>query len=805
MKSHTRVVVIGGGVIGCSVLYHLTKLGWRDVVLLERSELTAGSTWHAAGGMHTLNGDPNVAALQSYTIKLYGEIERVSGVSCGVHRTGCLYLAVSDLEIEFFKAERAKARHLGLELDFVDLTEAKRLNPLIETSDYRAAMFDPNDGHIDPSGVTNAYAQAARNAGAELHKHTPVIGLTKLAGGEWEVRTPKGTIRAEYIVNAAGLWAREVGRLMGVRLPIVPMEHQYIVTNDVPELAALHREIPAAVDFDGAAYLRQEHRGLVLGTYEQDCRHWAVNGTPQDFGIELLPPDLDRIAEPLGKVMERMPALGRAGIKRIVNGGMVFSPDGNPIIGPLPGHPTAFVGAGVMAGFSQGGGVGLAVAQWIATGEPGMDVFAMDVARFGEFADEAYVLEKTRENYRRRFILPCPNEELKAARPLLTTPVYDRLVSNGAVVGAVAGWEVPLWFAASPDDAHEPPSFLRTNAFGRIAEECRAVREAVGLWETSTYCKIEVRGAGASAWLEAIVANRVPTGEGRVALCPMLTPRGRILGDVTVARLGEDRFWLMGSPVAEPLYLRWLTSQAGADRLQISSKTRNFCGFSVTGPLARELLSRCCPDEVSNTAFPFLSVRELTVGLAPVIAIRISFTGELGYELYTSPEYQRQVHETLVRFGRPLGLREFGVRALNSLRLEKAYGGWGREYTQDYTPAEAGLQRLVNTGKPRFIGREAVLAQFASRPERRLSLLAVDSADPDPAGGEPVLQDGRPIARLTSAAFGHTVGHALGLAYLPAETANGAPELEVELLGTRVKARVLQRVPYDPAATHLRA
>jgi dimethylglycine dehydrogenase len=285
----------------------------------------------------------------------------------------------------------------------------------------------------------------------------------------------------------------------------------------------------------------------------------------------------------------------------------------------------------------------------------------------------------------------------------------------------------------------------------------------------------------------------------------MLTPRGRILGDVTVARLGEDRFWLMGSPVAEPLYLRWLTSQAGADRLQISSKTRNFCGFSVTGPLARELLSRCCPDEVSNTAFPFLSVRELTVGLAPVIAIRISFTGELGYELYTSPEYQRQVHETLVRFGRPLGLREFGVRALNSLRLEKAYGGWGREYTQDYTPAEAGLQRLVNTGKPRFIGREAVLAQFASRPERRLSLLAVDSADPDPAGGEPVLQDGRPIARLTSAAFGHTVGHALGLAYLPAETANGAPELEVELLGTRVKARVLQRVPYDPAATHLRA
>lgn len=802
MKSHTRVVVIGGGVVGCSVLYHLTKLGWKDVVLLERAELTSGSTWHAAGGMHTLNGDPNVAALQDYTIKLYRQIEGESGVSCGIHQTGCLYLAVSDREVEFFQAEHAKARSLGLALDFVDLAEAKRLNPLIETSDYRAAMFDPNDGHVDPSGVTNAYAQAARAAGAHIHRQTPVDGLNRLAGGEWEVVTPQGTIRAEYVVNAGGLWAREVGQMMGVDLPIVPMEHQYIVTQDIPELGGLGREIPTVVDFDGAAYLRQERNGVLLGTYERDCRHWSVGGTPRDFGVELIPSDLERIAEPLSLVMKRMPALGRAGIKRIVNGGMVFAPDGNPIIGPLPGQPTAFVAAGVMAGFSQGGGVGLAVARWIIDGEPGMDVFAMDVARFGDYANRAYVLEKTRENYQRRFILPCPNEELTAARPLRTTPVYDRLAVGGAVFGVAAGWEVPVWFAGSRADAREQPSFRRTHAFASVGEECRAVREAAGLWETSSYSKIEVSGADAAEWLDGIVANRVPS-IGRVTLCPMLTPRGRILGDVTVARLSADRLMMMGSPGAEPLYLRWLASQATSG-IQIRSRSTELCGFALTGPLAREVLSRVSTTDVSDPALPFLSVRELIVGLAPVLAIRVSFTGELGYELYMTPDYQRQVHDALLRAGESLGLRQFGVRALNALRLEKGYGGWGREYTQDYTSVEAGLGRLVRMEKPHFIGREAALGQFKAPPQKKLRLLQIQSNDPDPMGGEPVLHDGQPVSRLTSAAFGYTVGYSVGLAYLPVELEEAAEDLEVLILEERVRARVLAAIPYDPTGSRMR-
>ena len=803
MKSHARAVVIGGGVVGCSVLYHLVKLGWRDVVLLERSELTAGSTWHAAGGMHTLNGDPSVASLQAYTINLYREIERESGIACGIHQTGCLYLAANEREIEFFRAERSKARHLGTALDFVDLAEARRLNPLIETTDYRAAMFDPHDGHVDPSGVTLAYAQAARNGGAEIYKHTPVTGLTPLADGGWQVSTTKGDIRAEYIVNAAGLWAREVGRLMQCELPIVPMEHQYIVTNDIPELAALGREIPAAVDFDGAAYLRQERHGLVLGTYEQDCRHWAVDGTPLDFGIELLPSDLERIAEPLSRVMERMPALGRAGIKRVVNGGMVFAPDGNPIIGPLPGYPTAFVAAGVMAGFSQGGGVGLAVARWIIDGEPGMDVFAMDVARFGDVANRAYVREKTRENYQRRFILPCPNEELPAARPTKTTPVYDLLRDAGAVFGAAAGWEVPLWFADSPANAVEAPSFQRSNAFQPIGEECRAVRERVGLWETSSYCKLEVSGPAAADWLDTVVANRLPA-VGRVTLSPMLTTSGRVLGDVTLARLAPDRFLIVGSPFAESVYLRWLQQHANTADVRISSRSNELCGFSLSGPLSRDLLQSVSDTDLSNSGFPFLAWRELSIGRASVLAMRLSFTGELGYELYMPPQYQRHVYELLLREGRRCGLRQFGVRALNSLRMEKGYGGWGKEYAQDFTAAEAGLQRFVRMDKPRFIGLEAVRAQEGVAPQRQLRLLAIDSVNPDPGGGEPVLCDGDAVARLTSAAFGYTVNQSLGFAYLPAQIGPSDTGLEVEMCGSRVRARVLESAPYDVAGARLR-
>jgi len=807
MKTHAQVAVIGGGVVGTSVLYHLTKLGWRDVVLLERAELTAGSTWHAAGGVHTLNGDVNVASLQAYTIDLYKEIERISGVSCGIHQTGCIYLAVTDKECEFFESEYAKAQHLKVGLHFIDFAEVRARNPLIDTSHYRAAMFDPNDGNVDPSGVTNAYAKAARDAGAEIYRQTPVTAIRRLPGSEWELTTPNGTLRAQYIVNAAGLWAREVGRLMQTELPIVPMEHQYLITNEIPELAAFGKEIPYTVDFDGAVYLRQEGNGLLVGTYEQDCRHWALDGTPLNFGTELLPPDMDRIVAPLGKMLERMPVMLRAGVKRVVNGGMVFSPDGNPIIGPLPGHATAFVAAGCMMGLSQSGGIGLAVARWIIEGEPGMDVFAMDVSRYGDFANAAYVRAKTRENYQRRFILPCWNEELPAARGLRTSPVYDRLAAAGAVFGVGAAFEVPLWFAPTVEQAHETPSFHRSAAFGPVAAECRAVREAVGLWETSAYCKLEIAGAGAAIWLDGILANRLPAEVGRIALSPILTPRGRILGDVTLVRLDSDRFLIFGSPSAETYYLRWFAQQLPAEtQVTVRSRTRELCGICITGPRARELLAAVTTADVSASGLPFLRSRSLVVGLANALVLRLSFTGELGYEIYMPADEQRHVYETLLQAGAALKLRHVGLRALNSLRLEKGYGTWGREYSSDYTPDEAGLARLINLDKGPFVGRNAVLQERTQPLGRRLTLLAIDSSDPDPVGGEPVFINGQPIARLTSAAFGNTVGHALGFAYLPPDLdARSTADMHVQVLSQRLPARILREPPYDPRGLKLRA
>jgi len=803
MKSHLQVAVIGGGVVGCSVLYHLTRLGWKDVALIERSELTSGSTWHAAGGMHTINGDVNMSYLQGYTVRLYKELEDESGQSCGIHRVGCLYMAASPLRHEFFRSERAKAHHLGLDLEFVPLAEVGKLNPLIETKHFQAALFDPNDGHVDPSGVTQAYAKAAKKRGAEIYLRTPVVELAPTAKGGWRVVTAAGTIEADVVVNAAGLWAREVGRMAGVELPILPIEHQYIVTNAIPEVAALSREIPMTVDFEGESYLRQEQKALLIGTYEHEPRPWAEDGTPADFGHELLPPDLDRIVGPLELAMERYPCLREGGIKRIVNGAMVFAPDGNPIIGPVPGLKNYVAACGVMAGFSQGGGVGLAVAEWIIEGEPSMDVFAMDVARFGPYANRRFVREKTTENYRRRFAMICPNEELLDARPLKTSPAYPRLKSAGALFGASYGWEYPLWYAGEGAPPEEEPSFRRSNAFGPVGEECRAVRTAVGLWETSTYSKFAIEGPGAAAWLDRIVANRLP-GPGRVALCPMLSAKGRIFGDVTLAQLEPGKFLMMGSPHAETNYRRWFERHAPGDGVSLAVATERWTGFSVSGPKSRALLSELVDADLSANAFRFLDAKRTTVGLAPALLLRVSFTGELGWEIYVAPEHQLHVYERLLAAGRAHGLRHFGARALNSLRLEKGYGAWGREYSLDYTPAEAGLGRFVRPEKGDFVGREAAARDGRAEPKRRLSILEVASHEVDPSGGEPVFFGSRCTGRVTSGGYGHTVGKSIALAYLPAEAARATEGFTVEILGERFPARRMAEPHYDPKGEKLR-
>lgn len=803
MKTHAQVVVIGGGVIGCSILYHLTKLGWSDVVLLERAELTSGSTWHAAGGFHTLNGDTNMAALQGYTIEMFQEIERISGVSVGLHKVGSLYLAATKERLDFLKGEHGKTRYTGIESQIISVDEALKICPILNPDGLVGAMFDPNDGHIDPSGVTNALAKSAQLGGAEIYRYTPALKTEQNPDGRWRVITPKGEIQAQYVVNAAGLWGREVAAQVGVQVPIIPMEHQYLITDTIAEVAALEREIPMVIDFQGESYTRQEGGALIIGTYEADCRHWALDGTPEDFTHKLLAPDMDRMMDRLEVAFARYPCLAEAGIKQVINGPMVFAPDGNPLIGPLPGLRNYFVAVGVMAGFSQGAGVGLAVAEWIVNGEPSTDVFAMDVTRYGEYAIGQYTLDKTFENYGRRFAITYPNEELPAAREQYTTPVYERLKEAGAVYGAAFGLEHALWFAPPGMEPFEIPTFRRSNAFEPVGEECRAVRTQAGLLEIANYAKYEVSGPRAKEWLNHLLANRMPR-LGRVILSPMLSATGRLMGDFTVAKIAKERFLLIGSGTAIAYHMRWFKQHLFDTGVTLRHISYEYPGFSIAGPLSNQILAQLTEEDVSTANFRFFDIREMMLGEIPAIVARVSFTGELGYELYAPREHHLALYDKLLAAGSPLGMRHIGGHALNSLRLEKSFGAWTREYTPDYNPYEAGLGHFVKLKKASFIGREAALALSQQAPTRTCCTLVVDVEDADPIADEALFHNGEVVGFVTSGGYGHVVQKSIALAYVPTDLAVAGTEFEVEILGDRRSATLVAEALYDPTGERMR-
>ena len=795
------MVVIGGGVVGASVLYHLTKAGWRDVLLIERAELTSGSTWHAAGGMHTVNGDPNVAKLQQYTIKLYEEIERISGQSCGVHITGGLMLAGNRERVDWLKMAKARGRYLGMELELISVDEAKRLFPLLEAKHFKGALYDPIEGHVDPYGVTHAYAKSAQIGGAEIVRRTRVVDLKARADGTWDVITDQGNVHAEHVVNAGGLWAREVGRMVGIELPVLAMEHQYLITGDMAELEG-QKEQMHCIDFEGEIYLRQERGGMLMGTYEKAGRPWSPDVTPWDFGQDLLPNDLDRIAPSLEVGFEHFPALEAAGIKKVVNGPFTFAPDGNPLIGPVPGLRNFWVACGVMAGFSQGGGVGLALAQWMVEGDPGADVWAMDVARYGAWTTPAYTHAKVRENYSRRFSIRFPNEELEAARPFRTTPIYDRLLAANAVFGEYCGLEHPLWFADAAG-VRDEVSFRRSNAHAHVAAECAAVQERVGLLEISNYGKFDVRGPAAAEWLSTVMANAVPK-VGRIALTPMLNDRGKLIGDFTLCRLSADQFFVVGTYAAEVFYMRWFEQHLPPQGVTVRPCAMEYVGLSVAGPKSRELLQSLVREDLSTAAFPFMSFRRMSVGMVPAYVGRVSFTGELGYELWVTTDYQRALYDSLIAAGREVGLKLFGGRALNALRIEKNFGTWAREYRPIYGPFEANLGRFVDFKKAHFIGRSAALEERDSGGALRLVGFTIDAADADALGDEPIWHDGHVVGWVTSGAFGHRVGASLALGYVPAAVASADGGFEIEIIGERHRATRLTAAAYDPTGALMR-
>ena len=804
MKASARAVVIGGGVVGASVLYHLARIGWTDVLLIEKSELTSGSTWHAAGGMHTFNGDANISRLQKYTIDLYREIEALSGQSCGLHPNGGLMLAATGGELDSLRLICSRARYLGMETEMISLEQALELNPLIDPSHFIGALWRADGGHCDPSGTTHAYVKAARRLGASVERFTRVLALTPRADRSWEVLTDKGTVHAEHVVNCAGLWAREVGHMVGIELPVLAMEHHYLLTEDLPELRGREREIVNTTDYAGEIYMRQERGGALIGTYEPHGIIWSPVRTPDDFAMQLLAEDFERLAPYFEVGFKHFPALGRVGIRKAVNGPFTFAPDGNPLVGPVRGVPNYWVACAVMAGFSQGGGIGLVLSRWMAEGDPGQDILSMDVARFGAFATPKYTSIKVPENYSRRFRLAYPNEELPAARPVRRSPIYDRLKDAGAVMGANFGLENALWFAPDGMAPAETPTYRRSEAFPVVRAECQAVRGAAGLYETTNYGKYEVSGRGARAWLDRVFACRIPQ-VGRVALAPMLSPAGRIVGDLSMACLAEDRYLIVGSGFAEEFHLRWFLAQEPPADVAVRSVASTLCGFSVAGPNSRALVQRLVRVDLSAAAFKFFQVKETAVGFAPAVLTRAGFTGELGYEIWTTPDYFATLYDDLLEAGQGLGLKHFGGRALSSLRLEKGYGSFNKDFRPDYTPGETGLDRFVDFTKSHFTGREAALAERDAGPKRRFVILEVEALDADVIGYESILKDGAAVGYVTSGAFGHCVGKSLAAGYVPAALARNGARFEIDILGEMRPATVRLEPLHDPQGLRLRS
>ncbi|MEI7757305.1 MAG: FAD-dependent oxidoreductase [bacterium] len=813
MKSSARVVVIGGGVVGASVLYHLTKAGWTDVVLVERKQLTAGSTWHAAGGMHTLNGDPNVARLQQYTVNLYKEIEKESGQNCGIHLPGGLMLADTPERLDFLRMAQARGRYLGMHMEMLSMKEAKALNPLLEEKYFVGALYDEDEGSVDPYGVTHAYAICAKNRGAEVYTDTWVTGLNHRPDGTWDVITDKDhTIHAEHVVNAGGLWAREVGRMCGLELPVLAMEHHYLMTEPMDEVIeynkTMGRELPHIIDFAGEIYARQEGQSILLGTYEQENRPWAAKETPWDFVFQLLPHDLERIAPELERGFAHFPAVGRAGIKKFVNGPFTFSPDGNPLVGPIRGMRGMWSACGVMAGLSQGGGVGLSLANWMVNGDPGADIWGMDVARYGDYATLAYTHAKVRENYSRRFRITFPNEELAAARPLLTTPIYDRLLEHNAVMGVGFGLEHPLWFQDKGKEPVEEVTFYRSSAFKNVGEESRAVRERVGFSEASNFAKYKVSGPGSAAWLQGLFTNALPK-IGRTVLTAMLNPQGRIEGEFSVSRIGEEEFFLFGSQAAEVHHPRWFLSHLPeGSPIRFETLALSMVGLTVAGPRSRDVLQKLTDTSLATKDFPFMSFRRVNIGMAPVWLSRMTYTGDLGYEIWIAPEYQRYLFDLIWDAGKEFDMRMFGFRALITMRLEKNFGTWYREFRPIYTPLESGMERAMKFDHE-FIGRAAVEAEMKTGPARKLVMFKVDVDETRPAdvlGDEPVFHNGEVVGWITSGGYAHYSGVSLALGYIPAALAvEGTTGFEIEIIGNMRPAHLQLEPVLDPSGSRMRA
>lgn len=792
-----RVAVIGGGVAGCSLLYHLARMGWSDCLLLEQDELSSGSTWHSAGLCTQYNAHRSLMRLLKYSVELYGRLAEETGQPVDFHPCGSIRLASTPDRVDDLHHVKGIADVTGVPMELINAERVGELWPMASVDDVLAAAHLPTDGHVDPTSLTSALAAGARSAGAEIRRYTRVTALDRRPGGGWRIETTRGIVEADIVVNAAGQWARHLGTLAGVDVPIRPLQHQYLVTEPLAELRTSGGdELPVLRDPESSFYVREEIDGLLVGPFEKDPLPWALNGIPEGFHGRLLPGKLEQIEDVLLDVTRRIPGFENIGIKRIVNGPDAYTPDGVCLMGPVPGVRDLFVLAGFsIFGIVYGGGAGRFAAEWLVEGRPSEDMWVVDARRFGPYAaSTAYVVEKARQVYMREYAIHYPHEELPAARPLKMSAIHDRLEARGAVFGERFGWERPLWFAGDPASAQEDYTFRRPPWQDAVGEECRAVRSAVGVLDQTSFAKFEVRGPEAGPFLDHLCANAVPGEPGRIALTQMCNEHGGVECDVTVTRLDDRRFYVVSAAAAESHDLAWIQAHLPEQGAEVSNVTGRLGVLTIAGPRSRDLLRRLTSTDVSNEAFPFFTARELRVGKAPARAMRLSYVGELGYELHVEVEYQRYLYDLVREAGADLGLVDFGYRALESMRLEMAFRLWGADMSQQFTALEAGMERFVRLDKE-FIGRDVLSRQAEEGVEVILCALVIDSPDADPHRFEPVYHGDRVISSLDAAGYGHTMETALGLAYLPVEHSAPGTALEVEILGERRPAAVVEQPP----------
>jgi len=802
MREEARCVIVGGGAMGVGLLYHLAHEGWTDTVLVEKDELTSGSTWHAAGLVPHFIGSLNMAKVHAYGAELYTKLEAETGLHSGWHGSGAVRLARTNDEVDWFRYVKGVLDVVGVESQLVDPSEIVELHPLLTVDDVKLGLHTPNDGWTDPTAATNAMAAGARQLGAEISRHNRVLDMNQLPDRRWEVITDKGRIVAEHVVNATGHYGPQLGKMVGLEVPIVSMIHQYIVTEAMPEVAALDFDLPVIRDPRASCYYRREHDGLIIGPYETEgSKPYGLDGIDWGLTFHLTPPEIERLLPWLGLAAERIPAFENAGIKQVVSGPITHTPDAGYLMGPAPGLLNYWLCVGASIGITQGPGAGKYLAQWMVHGQTEINVREMDPRRFGHYAPGEYTLARSIDEYHEMYQVRMPGEYRAAGRPMKQTPIYDALDSKGARWQEVFGWERAQYFSPEPEDF----SFRRSSAFDAVGAEVRAIREAVGVADLTAFSKFEVGGDDAAQLLDRLSANRLPARDGGIRLVHMLTDRGGIECEMTITRKAPDRFYLNSAIIGQLHDLDWLLQHIKSDEdVTVMDVTDTTGILGVTGPRSRELLSRLTEANLENDSFPWLTAQEIAVAGVPCFALRVSYVGELGWELHHPLERMPELYEAIVAVGADLGLVDFGSYAMNVMRLEKAYKAWGSELTTEITPVEAALERFV-AFDGEFIGKEATMSRLAASLDMILVYAELDALDADCRGNEPVFAGDKVIGVTTSGTYAHSVDKSILFAYVDPAYQEPGSTFDVEVMSERRTATVLNEPVWDPSNERLRA